>query len=72
MLSSIVLLNQDIDFYQMKSECYYKDIAYVVASSGKEIFYKNVRMINLTLVEKKRLKGRPFFNVLVKRLINED
>src|SRR6185503_8788159 len=33
-LSSIILLDQKIDFYQMNTDCYYKDIAYVVASSG--------------------------------------
>jgi len=34
-LSSIVLLDQQIDFYKMNTESCYKDVAYVVASSGK-------------------------------------
>ncbi len=34
-LSSIVLLDQQIDFYKINTESYYKDIAYVVASSGE-------------------------------------
>ena len=38
MLSSVILLNEQIDFCRIMSECYYKDIAYVVASSGKKTF----------------------------------
>jgi len=37
-LSSIILLDQQIDFYKINTECYYKDIAYVISSSGT-IFY---------------------------------
>ncbi|CAF0974343.1 unnamed protein product [Rotaria sp. Silwood1] len=33
-VSSIVLLDQQIDFFKISTECYYKDIVYVVASSG--------------------------------------
>ncbi|CAF0744590.1 unnamed protein product [Rotaria sordida] len=33
-VSSIVLLDQQIDFFKINTECCYKDIAYVVASSG--------------------------------------
>ncbi|CAF2035826.1 unnamed protein product [Rotaria magnacalcarata] len=33
-LLSIVLFDEQIDFYKLNSECYYKDIAYVVTSSG--------------------------------------
>ncbi|CAF2444348.1 unnamed protein product [Rotaria sp. Silwood2] len=38
-VSSIVLFDQQIDFFKMKTECFYKDIVYVVASSGKENFH---------------------------------
>ncbi len=37
-LSSIILFDQQIDFYKINTECYYKNIAYVIASSGT-IFY---------------------------------
>jgi len=37
-LSSIVLLDQQIDFYKINNKCQYKDIAYVVCSSGKILF----------------------------------
>jgi len=31
---SIVLLEQHVDFYTIANDCSYKDIAYVVSSSG--------------------------------------